>query len=801
MISDDEPIRTKAHDLLGREPVAARVAEIIASRPTSAPLVLALHGPWGSGKSSVLGLVREKLEGPDVVFVEFQPWLFSSVEQLVPPFFATVYSALLKAGAEKNMLRDALQKFGGLLTAASKVVGFEIDFEKLTEKTPADLRDELCTVSAKLAKRVVVLIDDVDRLPLDELGQLLKLVRLCGSFPYFTYILAYDRRVVSAAMRDAYRGDSDFLDKIVQVEVPLPPVPPRLLADYVQGGLKELGDALKLNVDKALEMFEVRDDETRQTLAYIRDDDDPLSLIRSLRDAKRFLNGLETTLPLVSTEVDLVDFVCIELLRIFYPLIFDKLYELRFVLAAFDTRGGDDRRLRRQEQHKALATELRNLPQGELAVRILAKVFPAFHATLFAQNQHHAPRDGLRRNMRASDPTHVEKYFQLRVPLDAVPRKEVRAAFDQVVGAASAEAGRELLTMKIKEVYDASKLSAFLEGVYLEVDRLEPAAIVTVIEAVAEAAQVLALPPMHERQMSPAAICTLRLATRLPRATADELMQRLIATANGPYAVQVMLYADAIQRQPENLGFDFAGARASFVARIERELLTDGDDLFVLYEYEWDSVLMLWGQREKAAAYLVQCLASQPEHWVDLARYTLVRGGMSPTVNLMDLSTLRQIAALEPLADAARDASPNGLGADDQKFVSLFCDELQVVPQLLSELDDIAAVAQQLSVFSPELVPNVAWSVPEWEHSRQRLEPVLGKEPWWPRLVNVYSVFAEMRAELDALETMTSPEAAAVAITKVEAVHRRAQSLAAEIQGARNGLAVAVGAQTAFRFA
>jgi len=46
---------------------------------------------------------------------------------------------------------------------------------------------------------------------------------------------------------------------------------------------------------------------------------------------------------------------------------------------------------------------------------------------------------------------------------------------------------------------------------------------------------------------------------------------------------------------------------------------------------------------------------------------------------------------------------------------------------------------------------------------------------------------------------MTPAEAVAVAVTKIEGVHRSAQNLAADIHDARKGLAVAVGAQSPLR--
>jgi hypothetical protein len=78
---------------------------------------------------------------------------------------------------------------------------------------------------------------------------------------------------------------------------------------------------------------------------------------------------------------------------------------------------------------------------------------------------------------------------------------------------------------------------------------------------------------------------------------------------------------------------------------------------------------------------------------------------------------------------------------------------------------------------------------------------VVGGAAWWPRLVDVYRGLSAIRAEVESLGSMTSPEDAVAAISKVETIHRSATKLISDIEAARSGLAVAVGAQTALRFA
>ncbi len=77
-ISADLPLRDPADDRLGYAPFARRLAGAIDALPPDQPLVLALHGPWGAGKTTILNFVAYYLETatpePAAGVVEFNPW-------------------------------------------------------------------------------------------------------------------------------------------------------------------------------------------------------------------------------------------------------------------------------------------------------------------------------------------------------------------------------------------------------------------------------------------------------------------------------------------------------------------------------------------------------------------------------------------------------------------------------------------------------------------------------------------------------------------------------------------------------
>jgi len=89
-LSADRPSIDPKDDLFGHASFAKNLADSICRYPGSNGLVLALYGPWGSGKSTVLGYVghyiEQQPEEDRPVVVSFNPWWFSGQENLARAF-------------------------------------------------------------------------------------------------------------------------------------------------------------------------------------------------------------------------------------------------------------------------------------------------------------------------------------------------------------------------------------------------------------------------------------------------------------------------------------------------------------------------------------------------------------------------------------------------------------------------------------------------------------------------------------------------------------------------------------------
>ena len=319
----DQPIESRDRDLLGRTPFAEGIARDLATVPADKGFTAAVVGEWGTGKTSVLNMVEETLksESPETVVLRFNPWLFGGAHDLLIRFFSELGAQLGQSGAVSiKTVVGALLEFGAAAAPLSTVPGASplATVLRLVAKRlgrPQSLLDQhnkLKEVLAKLDCRIVVVIDDIDRLESGETRELIRLVRLTSDLPNMIFLLAFDWRHVAESLAGAGEDGSAYLDKIVQVRYDLPMIRSSALR-------KELFDSL----NKVLGGYEhlPLDQGVWERVFY----DVVGPVIATLRDARRYVNSLPVALNAVGQEVALADLLGLEVIRVLRPTTFELL--------------------------------------------------------------------------------------------------------------------------------------------------------------------------------------------------------------------------------------------------------------------------------------------------------------------------------------------------------------------------------------------------------------------------------------------------------------------------------------------
>lgn len=425
-LSADRPSSNPKEDLFGHTPFAKSLANSICRYSNSDGLVLALYGPWGSGKSTVLNYVRHFLqqnsEDEQLVIVDFNPWWFSGQENLARAFLGQL-QAVLPAKNKKfeklgELLSDFAEGVGGLIDLTGVTGGFGGKLGKLiagfSKSKPKDvpaLKVAITKILLEANQRILIIIDDIDRLTPDETRQLFTVIKALADFPNVIYLLAFDREVAANAIeaQSGLPGDR-YLEKIIQVPFELPPVDRVVL---LSAFTKRLDEVLLSTPEGLFDQS--------YWINVFRDGIE--SLIKVPRDVVRFTNTLSVTYPSVVGEVNPVDFIAMEALRVFLPTVYDTVRSHPEHFSGHRSARSHNVQEENNTQafHDAWLNKLPN-SQRHTVLAMMRRIFPKLETSIYDSSWIPLWRS----KQRACVPEIFPNYFRLSVPDGVVRRSEMQ---------------------------------------------------------------------------------------------------------------------------------------------------------------------------------------------------------------------------------------------------------------------------------------------------------------------------------------------------------------------------------------
>jgi predicted KAP-like P-loop ATPase len=460
-LQSDEPITRRAEDRLNRLRLTEAIADQVIHSPPGQGFVIAIDGPWGSGKTSAMNMIGEVIaDRSDAVILRFNPWLFSGTEQLVARFLQELSIQLGEKAGSDERLRNIAERLaaygevlaplvwvpfvgpwaarlGSLATAAGKT-------RRKDKAAPSVLaqQQKVRAALAELDRRVVVFVDDLDRVEAEQIRDVVRLIKLVADFPNVTYLLAYDAGKVSEALGSDAKAGREYLEKIVQVTHTLPEISDVPLIVLLQTEL-----------DAAIASIEHGPFSTEDWVNIFQTGMRPF--FKNVRDVRRYLNAVPVTLRVLGDEVALVDALALETLRIFAPAAYAKLPSMISVLTGEGITGWGERPAGSEEADEQAVTQfVEAAAPNEAAVReMIRRLFPRVGRHVGGTNIIHSGQD-YRRKRRVADPDVLRIYLRRTVPQDATPTQLVREAYE-VMG------DRERLT-ELLESLDATQFETLL---------------------------------------------------------------------------------------------------------------------------------------------------------------------------------------------------------------------------------------------------------------------------------------------------------------------------------------------------
>ena len=258
----DKPIKTDEEDLLGRSFFSKQLAKALYECDASDGLVIGLFGEWGSGKTSVINMTMNEIKNMGEVsenkplIVTFSPWNYSDKDNLTRLFFHRLITRIEGQDnqAKKEELGKKLKKyvnildglalvpvFGNVLATVSK--GLATDYvDKLLEVPDLDkAKEDLEIILKESNQKIIVVIDDIDRLTNSQIRDIFHLAKQVGNLPNIVYILSMDREIVCRALKEIHNIDGhEYLEKIIQIPFEIPQISKSKVHAYLFNQLNKI---------------------------------------------------------------------------------------------------------------------------------------------------------------------------------------------------------------------------------------------------------------------------------------------------------------------------------------------------------------------------------------------------------------------------------------------------------------------------------------------------------------------------------------------------------------------------------
>lgn len=271
-------------DFLNFTELAEQVATL-AVNPSLLPISIGVFGTWGTGKSTVLSLVEQRLASadPKPIIIKFDAWLYQGFDDAKAALMEVVANRLIAEAKSDDKLWEKAKAFAGrvnyfralgmaadfgigmafgvppgLLTKAGSAIGSLVAgkgdlndvgtmkeggkaamdaWSKLVRpaeaKTPpkeiAAFRQEFGEIIEGLGRPLVLFIDNLDRCLPDVAIGTLEAVRLFLFIEGTAFVIAADEDMIRHSVSKHFgdinsRHVHDYLDKVIQVPLRVPQV-------------------------------------------------------------------------------------------------------------------------------------------------------------------------------------------------------------------------------------------------------------------------------------------------------------------------------------------------------------------------------------------------------------------------------------------------------------------------------------------------------------------------------------------------------------------------------------------------
>ena len=737
----DRPITTIEEDLLGRSGFSTDLANAMASWQGKDSLVVALHGNWGSGKSSIKNMALIQLENiseDKPAVIEFSPWEWAAQEKITASFFEEISKSVGRIDESESgkKLAALLKKYGRYLNTGETVVtglssalpllfvlaalvgisgnisdedwisntssavllvlggwvaalkwGRSIidnitgNIEATTkekEQSLRDIREDLTELLLSRKAPLIVAMDDLDRLTSAQLRMVFQLIKANLEFPNMVFLLLFQRDIVEDKMNDGKQLGRDYLEKIIQVPFDIPQIETTRIHNLL---LNKLNKIIEQD-ESATKMF----DADRWGRIFYRS---MSSYFGDLRSVYRYTSTLSFHFNILkgksAFEVNPVDLMAIECLRVFEPDVYKEIARSKKLF----TTNGSDRYVGSKDSTVASINIIldKAAPDKRDSVKKMIKqLFPTIDWALGGIQYDGSFARNWLRETRICYPSNFDKYFQFAIPSDELSNSELQEMLS--LTADSDRFSSFILSLKERDILvnALSQFEAFIDEIPLGNGS-------SYVKGILDVGDHIDAQSMGFMTFSATKHAEMLISGFLQRIDSQEergkLLLECFRISEGLSVIEHMLQSEENYRERLDTGCtlrddDFEALKVEFVKRLDEMSINFPNDLLsnehlVSFLYRWKR----WGNESivtdwlKSQIQTVEGCITLLKNFVSKSSSHSLDSHIVKTTTYIKLENIEDFLEISPIREKVKDLNADNLDPESREALEAFQNALE----------------------------------------------------------------------------------------------------------------------------
>ncbi|WP_255258027.1 KAP family P-loop NTPase fold protein [Bacillus wiedmannii] len=434
----DQSITLLTEDKLGRINTAKRIAEVLKVHKKK-NLKIGVYGKWGTGKTSLMNLVKKSLD-EEFIVCWFNPWTYHSDKDLWIGFRKAIEQTLISHS-------KGIRNFSVLRTTKTFAMGF---FQQSTSKLPigkliddliknagTPVQDEIkASINNYLNRvlpentKIIVFIDDLDRLDdAKRILTILKTVKEIVNIDKISYVLAIDDETISKIIAREMNLTNGhlFLEKIIDYHITIDAPSNEGLTNLLEQELNNPESEINISVIDKIKEY----------------------LPSNPRTLKRYLQNMQLLSPIFKQfedeEINLNFIYLAQLLKLEFPNIYTGILRDQNIMELFSN------------SHKFSQAFAQMYPQSSKKVDDVQKIIETYHIEPKYTVRVGELVTGIQKQLKDTD-NDVALYFRILETSDVLTWKKYKEIHEILI----------LDITKFDELLDRNLQKRYIEKVFAQ---------------------------------------------------------------------------------------------------------------------------------------------------------------------------------------------------------------------------------------------------------------------------------------------------------------------------------------------